>query len=370
MRTRFTLLFLFLSSWAFSQSVFDPITNNVVIKTLDRIYAYQFEDAYEWIDSLPANEHKKFIAPLLEAYIVRWDNIPIYHSEKGPKYAELLYKVIAQSKQAYLQKKEPQSLYCLLTAHLFLAEYYASTDNLLSAVSHGNSLYPFLLESFERYKGYHEIDFIQGLYLYYIEVYRNKSFWYRSMLWAFKSGNAGEGLALLKKSAQYPHIAQAEALMFLVHLNLRYTGKFDEAIAFAHTLHKAHPDNTKYTEMYVEALLAQERWTEASRLNQTLLLQNRPYFRAGPELFQAILSYQKGNPAESMKWIKVFETSTKAIGHKNKHFEAIAFLVQAQVQLDLGEIERCEQYIEQSKQIAPYTTIFAFPIFQSLEKYY
>lgn len=364
-----TSILFFLSFPIFSQSVFDAATNTVVIKTLERVYAYDFSDAYQWIDSLPVHEHRKFIAPLLEAYIVRWNNIPIYHSAKGPKYAELLNRVIMESKKSYLQKKEPQSLYCLLTAHLFLAEYYASTDNLLSAVSHGNALYPFLLESFESYNGYHEFDFIQGLYLYYIEVYRNKSFWYRSMLWAFKGGDAGEGLRLLKKSSEHAHIAQAEALMFLTHLHLRYTQNFAEAFVYAKTLHKAHPLNTKYTELYVEALVAEEYWIEAKRVNQSLLVQDKAYFRAAGELFQAILHYQEGNPELALKALENFAQSTRSIGHANKHFEAIAQLIQAQIHLDLGDTKRCEQYIEQSRQIAPYTSIFAFPIFQHLEKY-
>lgn len=327
---------------------------------LNRIYNFEFSEAKSQLLLLQKEGKDPISNRLMEAFLLRWEYIPIYQNEvQGLKFEKLLELVVDDSEKRLL--KSPQStidLYHLISASLFLSEYHASKENYVKALYYGNKLYPYLLKTFEMDNQQPEFLFVQGLYLYYIEKYKEKNFFFKSMLWAFKSGDRGLGIALLKTSAALESPSKTEAIMFLSHVYLRHENIPTESLYYARKLVDLYPKNIKYRELLVESLVANKLWAEAEEFNKLILTQKENYFRLGGEVFQALILEKNGRFAEAKIQYQEAMVINQAQNKPNLHFQGICLLGLSRIASHSGKTQLGEEYYQKAKEIAPYGYIF------------
>jgi tetratricopeptide (TPR) repeat protein len=247
---------------------------------LELIYQGEYEAASKIYNSLPPSE--KQIRDILEIFSLRWEFVPIQFSEKSNIYVKKLTEVNSLLRSTL--NKDPVNQFLYASTELFLAEYHFALHNSWQALWHGKRVYPILSQSIDENKNDAEYYFMQGLYMYYIDYYSKKGFFYRSTLSLFKRGNKELGLKLLTIVANRMSIVQTEARIYLAHIYLHFENKPTEALPFAHNLFEKYPKNLKIRELYIETLFAAGLYSEGYDLLEKQLKVENAYYKI-PALF-------------------------------------------------------------------------------------
>ncbi len=244
-----------------------------ILSCLHEIYSNNFPLTADVCD-LP-KEYAQ-VQSLLGVFSQRWEDIPVHLSSEDGGYLKKLQQVVTQFEIA--DRVDPVTNYLRITAQLLLAEYYFANHDFLQAMWHSKKAYPLILQSIDEGRTEPEYLFVTGLYFYYIEYYKDKSFFYRSALWPFRSGNKEKALELLKKSIEDKSMARTEALIYLAHIHLRLENNPTQALIYSKELAENYPSNAKFRELYIDNLLAAEKYEECYPLlvKQTSL--DNPYF--------------------------------------------------------------------------------------------
>ncbi|MBS1681081.1 MAG: hypothetical protein JST48_05165 [Bacteroidetes bacterium] len=251
-------------------------------KLLDRIYNYRFDvDG----DSL-LNQIDPATQPLLEIFALRWKQIPVAYSPFSKHYLQLLLNNISHLET---KKPSPRITYFKICTYLFLSEYHFSLNENWAALRYAQKAYPLVIETFDNNYTQPEFLFIKGLYLYYIEYYKQKSLFFRAALIPLKSGNKQEGLWYLRKSAEQLSLAQVEALIFAAHILLHLENKPYEALDVSIKLIEMYPQNLKFIELYTDNLLRCKLYTQAIPWVKKLVDQPAVYYSIPGHLFNGII---------------------------------------------------------------------------------
>jgi hypothetical protein len=213
--------------------------------------------------------------------------MPVAFSQQHQHYLDLL---LANANQLEKEgKPEPKTSYYKIFTYLFLAEYYSLVNENWAAIKYAQKAYPLLTEAIDKKYSQLEYVFVVALYKYYVEHYRQKSFFYRAALIPFRSGSREEGLRLLKQCATSPSIIQTDATIFLAHILMHHEGKPYEALAYSEDLQRNYPNNMKVKELYAENLIRCKKYTEAIPLVATLTSQNSFYYAGPAHFFEGLI---------------------------------------------------------------------------------
>ena len=305
----FTVLSWFLFYKASSQPL-SLISKNELQYRVDLIYQGEYLRASEIYSELPQSQKK--IEDVLEIFSLRWKYVPVQLSEKKDEY---LTKIIETNKltQNDLDTGNSMDAFLYVSTEIFLAEFYLASENTVKAMWHAKKVYPIILRSFTHKWQDPEFLFLQGLYLYYIDHYSHKGFFYRSALSMFKKGNRDQGLTLLKNAANQKSIAQTEALIYLSHIYLNFEGKPFEALPYSKKLAEKYPSNLKFKELYIKNLLAVGQYLEANELLIDQLTVDNPYFKIPALFFSGCysLDYKQDTLSAKSKFNKCIESAIK-----------------------------------------------------------
>ena len=264
-------------------------------EALQSIYAFRFDEYENRLAQLP--EQKSPTATLLQLFYWRWKGVPVAYSTYRKSYVDRLNSFLTE-----LEKQSGNSstiVYHQICTLLFLAEYHASLGQTWQAVKFSQRAYPLISRVFEEQYTEPEFDFIRGLYLYYIDHYRQKSFFFRAAFLPFRDGDKTEGLRLLQLCATRPSMAQVEARIFLAHIYLHLENKPAEALHYSTLLSQSFPANPKLQELHVEALLENGHYEKASPIASLLATQADFYFACPGYFFLGRLAEQSGQRANA-----------------------------------------------------------------------
>ncbi len=306
-----SLVLCFISShWSFAQ-VTSAKDSLHIYKTLEAIYNFKFDDFEK--SAKPLTEKEKNVWPLLEIFALRWKEVPVAYSKSAGKYHDLLIQNIAR-----LEKKRdptPLNSYFKICTLLFLSEYHSSKEENWTALKYAQKAYPLLTEAFKRNYDQPEFQFIKGLYLYYIEYYRQKNLFYRAALIPFHSGDRRKGFELLNSSADKLSMAQVEARIFSAHILLRIENKPNEALAFSKRLVDDYPDNLKFIELYTDNLIKCKMYNDAIPFVDRLENQKSLYYSVPGHFFRGIIEeeYFKNKTTAKQAYQHCIETDYKPI---------------------------------------------------------
>jgi len=255
------------------------------LQALHCIYGLHFGDFQKSLSLL--NEKEKNAKALLEIFALRWREVPVAFSASNKKYEELLLKNLTTLEN----EKEPHLLtgYFKICTFLFLAEYHSLLDENWAALKYAQKAYPLIIESIDKNINLPEFQFVKGLYLYYIEFYKQKNFFYRAALSPLRSGSRQKGIAFLKASAEQPSIAQVEARIYYSHILMHLENRPWEALAVSRQLATDFPENLKFTELYADNLIRCKLYKEAISMVDRLQNQKKEYYSIPGHFFRGVI---------------------------------------------------------------------------------
>ncbi|MCX8489935.1 MAG: hypothetical protein ORN54_02595 [Cyclobacteriaceae bacterium] len=280
-----TLILLLLVSISCQSDLYaqiDPLnfSNESVQHCLDFVYNGEFERAKTTYLALPTSQQQ--IKEALEIFCMRWEEVPIQFSKRKNTYLEALTK--ANSRPRIENPESTTHIFLSITTKLLLAEYYFGKNDRLQALWYGKKAYPLLTKFLDEQRTEPEFFFVKGLYLYYVDFYNQKGFFYRATLRLFRKGNKEQGLELLRKAAHNPSLAQTEALIYMAHITLRLENNPVGALSYSQKLLNKYPQNLKFRELYIENLFAAGKYEDGERLLREHLKVENPYYKI-PALF-------------------------------------------------------------------------------------
>lgn len=335
------------------------LTKDELIKTtLDLIYSMEFHQAKKAVDQyyeLYPDETSKY---LLKAYFLRWKHSPITEG-KEDIYRQYLGVLDSADQQAGKRlKKQGDNLaeaYYYMTAHIMRAELYALNGDMVKAAFEGKSTFSYIKKGFEWCERNPEFYTTTGLYNYYIELYREKGFFYQTLLWPFSKGSKTKGLEYLREASVEAIFTKVEAMLFLSHLNFKMEMNPEKGLHYIQQLRKQYPDNLKFIEMHIENLMALNEYGQAREIMASFTKKEDPYVSAKRSLFSGILTFKLDNDLE-----KSVEELIKAINKLNalegdqKHYLSLAYIYLAKLEVTRNNGKMSEDYLDKAEDFVKY----------------
>ncbi len=251
------------------------------LQCLRYIYNNQFDSAELLIRGF--SKEGAADGKLIELFSLRWEFIPIIKSAQSEVYQQKLIEL--SEKISYADAD--YNLYRHIVSELLLAEYYYQQGESFKALLHGKRAYPLMVQTFDDQSNNPELLFVQGMYLYYMDFFRNLNFVYRTALFPFKDGDQVLGLQLLEKSLLSPSRAYTEALIYLSHIYLHLEKKPLKALAFSEKLVALYPLNPKFREVLIENYIALGRYSDAAPLLDLQFKNTSDYYTIPALFFKA-----------------------------------------------------------------------------------
>lgn len=244
------------------------------LRCLDLIYNSKFDSAKLLIAGFTAQEES--FKGLFELFSLRWEYIPVTLSKEKDNY---LKKLLKFSESISTQSSADRQLYLHTTIELLLAEYYYNSGETFKAIVHGKRAYPLMVQALDAEGNDPELLFVKGMYLYYMDFFRNKGFVYRTALFPFRDGDQKQGLALLENSAMEPSLASTEASIYLAHIYLHLENQPLKALDFSQRLVKCYPENAKFRELLIDNLISCGKYEQAIPHLEVQLKLTYAYFK-------------------------------------------------------------------------------------------
>lgn len=298
-------LFYLMPLMVFSPLWSQPTIDNIIEKQqqtecLRLIYETKFDSAKLLIASFSKDDEA--YKSLFELFSLRWEYIPIAMSKEKDNY---LKKLIVFSEALPDQKDAVRQLYFHTTTELLLAEYFYNNGETLKAILHGKRAYPLMMQALDSKDSDPELLFVKGMYLYYMDFFRNKGFVYRTALFPFRDGDQKRGLTFLEKSAAESSLAFTEANIYLAHIYLHLENEPLKALTYSQKLVRLYPENPKFRELLIDNLISCKKYNEAAILLDEQLKLTYPYYKISALYFTAIVEAE--NRKNSTKAKKLFK---------------------------------------------------------------
>ena len=294
-----------------------------VEKVIRSTYNLEFKKADSLLEHMDSGTPAYY---LLKANNIKWSNYPIIE-DKSPIISQFLAYLdsaeMLASTHLSSDKDSPEYAYYYLSAIIMRAEYLATNDHMLKASLEGKKVLNIIKRGFEWAEQEPEYLTTTGLYNYYIHLYREKGFFYQTMLWPFPDASKHDGLYYLKRAAEEALFTQAEAKMFLAHLYLRMEDNPEQALVYSEQLIAEYPENYYFRQLHIEALLAANQADEAA-LQLNLVDTSDPYSTAKTHLYQAISDIQRKRTSVGYELPEVIAALEKLDGDQS-HYLSLAY---------------------------------------------
>lgn len=279
------LMFIVVGLPLYGQSTLDnTFGKKLQTECLRLIYETKFDSAKLLIASFPGQEGA--YNSLFELFSLRWEYIPIASSKEKDNY---LKKLLTFSETLSAQKDGLHRLYFHTITELLLAEFFYNNGETFKAVLHGKRAYPLMMQALDATVNDPELLFVKGMYLYYMDFFRNQGFVYRTALLPFRDGDQKKGLALLEKSALESSLAFTEANIYLAHIYLHLESQPVKALTYSEKLVKLYPENAKFRELLIDNLISVKKYKEATILLGIQMKLTYAYYKIPALYFAALI---------------------------------------------------------------------------------
>ncbi len=333
--------------------------NDLLKSCLESIYAMNFDNAKLKLNQYSKKYSNHTSRHLLKAYYLRWRHSPIIKNDTE-LYSQFMASLDSAESSANLflktKKNDPEESYYKMTAHIMRAELHAVNDDFVKAALEGKNAFGIIKKGFDWCSNYPEFNISTGLYNYYIEFYRDKGFFYQSLLWPFSKGYKKEGLNYLKVGSEKATFSKVECQLYLSHLYFKMENDPETGLKYIESLRGEFPNNSKFVEMHTENLIALNRYDQAKKVLASQAQNSNNFFHAKRLLFKGMISYGLNSKIDSTK--KLLNSAIKEIEKlpgDNDHYLSLAYLTLAKIELNQNELDRSESLLKEAKSLAKYT---------------
>jgi hypothetical protein len=340
-----------------------PINNREsdLSNCLNSIYAMDFNKSKNLVDNYYKEYQNQTSKYIVKAYYLRWKYLPI--TKDLPviysQYLSVLDSAISSAENILSKNADNlEESYFKMSALIMKAELHAHNNSIIKAAFEGKSALSIIKNGFEWCEQNPEFYISTGLYNYYIEFYRDKGFFYQSLLWPFSNGNKSLGLEYLKKGNAQATFSKVECRFYLAHLNFKLENNPELGLKYCKELIDQFPNNLKFIEMYVENLLACKRYDDIPVLLKVLSASGDHFVTSKAKLFAGFLIFeQQHNYKEARALLLESLNQMNSLSGDNDHFKSVAHLKLGELEIKTGNNQLGIEHLKKAKNLAKYRYI-------------
>jgi Tfp pilus assembly protein PilF len=288
LRFFFLLLVLLSTRPAPAQLLRDSSTQQLVLQCLGKIYNYEFTEAEALARPIRARYPQHPVNPMLQAFQLYWQYLPIAQNEAAKRYVAALNQCIAQAEA--MTKHDVEATFFLLAAHSYLAMLESDRGEFTRAVGEARRTYGYMKKGFKLIEQNPEFFFSAGLYNYYRVQYPEDHALVKPFLLFFQDGDKKRGLLQLETAFRRGTVTRTEAAYYLVYVLIKHESNWGRALTYSTSLHQAYPANPVYLMRHAEALTLAGRYAEAAPLAERLTKRAGPVYPLAGQLFLGLIA--------------------------------------------------------------------------------
>lgn len=367
MNTRYKISLLFFAAALFlnlsvlkGQILKDSTSISLIKKGIDKVYNFQFDEAYKISSELSKLYPGHPVNYLFNGMITYWENYPlITTSVKRESFEEQMKKCIEECDTYINPVNEAEILLVNLCARGLLLLYY--TDNYLSleVFPIAASTYQCIRRSFNFTAQYSDFYFFTGVYNYYREAYPDAHPVYKTLAFIFPKGSKTKGLEQLQVVAKNSIMLKAEAYTFLTQIFLSFENDYQQATFYSKSLHVVYPDNPEYLGIYIKNLLLIKQYDEAEKeITSSTSNIGSPFFQAQVAIFSGILQEKKYHDYKKAQQFYLKGTKDISVFRSyGNEFAAYAYFGLSRISKINGDEDKAEFYRKLALKLADFKNI-------------
>ena len=322
----------------------------LVKRGMDYIYNYNFQKSQAVIDQLESRLPGSAIPDLMKATQVFWRYYPVYVNESElSRYQEYLES--AYSRSLTVLKEDPgnaEAIFLAMASQGLLAESYADAGRSFKAVGAAKKAYNYLKDGAAKMNQYQEFYLSTGLYNYYREYYPEAHPIYRPFMSFFMKGDKEIGIQQLEIASSRASIAHVIARYYLSYIYMRYEYLPLKALRQGKDLYESYPNNPLFSAIYLESLIINQKYREATPIAIKLQSNNNPYLRIYGDLFMGVIEEKKANYALAEQlYHKTLDLNDVHVMERG-HLEAFAYLGLGRIYQQRNDTNQARKYFKES----------------------
>lgn len=340
----------------FAQLLSDNESKQLITKGLDKLYNYEFKEADGYFQQIKAKYPKHPVTPLLSAFQLQWQNIPI---EQNPKLLEQ-YIVLLEKCQSIAEtmlndpSKKAEAIFFLVASHGYVALVLNHKKEQVKAANEARKAYSYLKDGKQLIEKNPEFLFTSGLYNFYRIQYPETHPIVKPVMVFLDEGNKKLGLNQLEQAVQKSVFSRIEAAYYITGVNLKYESNYPKALIYSTWLYDKYPNNTLYLMRHTESLIMSGKFDEAKPLIQDLKKNRDKVYVLAGILFEALV-YEKDNKNDRL----AAETYLNVIKMQQnnaftKDYYAMAYAGLARISIRSGNNKRAEDLYKRCLDFAEY----------------
>lgn len=350
------IVLLSLSLAGRAQVLNDPATQQTILKTLDAIYNFEFNEADAQIRQLQARYPQHPIGPILRATELELHYLPLHENKAATaQFIQTAIQGLALA-QKMLDKNENDSegIFFALTAHSYLASLYNNRNESLKAVGESKKAYNYLRDGFTLVDKNPDFYFTTGLYNYYIERYPMDHSIVKPFMLFFDDGDMAQGLKQMDVATRKSIFMRPVANYYLAHIYLKHEINPGRAAVYTKYLADKYPNNPLFGMINVEALLLTGRYAEARPYLQRLKQMPNKLVPLAVNMFSGMLAeYADKNDSEAAV---AYETALKQPLNDpyTKEYHAFAYAGLARIAARINDRNQAKLYYKKALAVGQY----------------
>ena len=328
-------------------------------KAIDLIYNFEFDIAYEEIDTLenqlgdhPANH-------ILRSMILYWRDRPF--KEDTDPYLEY-QKELETAIELATTFQENEDLYeegefYILAGYGLLTDFYNGVGQKMKAVGSAKKAYNSLKEGFVLKEKFPDFYFSSGVYNYYRVKFPELHPFYKAFLWVFVNGDMDLGLEQLKIASEEGIFTQREALIYLFHIYLRYENKPDLALPYSQTLVERFPGNTKFKCLFIESMIYNNNDSISKETLDSLIYHEDIFYQLAGNLFSGLITEKQGKFEAAKYYLRIAMEKYEEMGRDDEHYLSLIYTGMARLAIDQQDNDSARKYYKLALKTDPYVPV-------------
>ena len=324
-----------------------PQAMKLVGKGTESIYKLEVDSAMFYIRELQKIIPDHPVIPSMEAFLIRWENIPIIEGQIFVRLEAKLREAIAAAENFNpLDPRDEDAVFFELATRGLLAEYYAENNKYFEAITEANKMYSLIKKGFDLVKDNPEFLFTTGLYNYFRIMYPQKHPIFAPIAFFFKKGDKELGLEQMLMSTEKAVISQIEASIYLSYIYLRYEQTPEIAFVLLQDLIKRYPSNQYLISKFLESTYATHQYDEIMLwMVDGLMTTDRLYYKMVGHIFKAVyLEFVKKESKEAYLNYRMGVGFGSELLNHGEYFKSIAYLGLGRLSQQFGNISTAKSY--------------------------
>ncbi len=353
------LLFFAFSPFAKAQILYDTVTQNLVLESIDHIYNYEFGEAEPLMRQIRTKYPNHPVNSMLKAMQLHWQYLPVKDNKAvSGQYLSLLQDCLNKAK--VLEKNEktrPEAAFFSMAGHGYIALVHNYNDDKIKAASEAKQAYNYVMDGFKYMERNPEFYFSSGLYNYYIIRYPEDHPIVKPIVIFFKDGNREEGLRQMDVAARKGVFTRTESAFYLSRIFLKHELRYDRASSYLATLAQKYPNNPIFLMKHTEALLLLNKYEEAQPYLERLKKRNDKFFPIAWRTFEGLI--QEKHLKNDSEAAKLYQAALRQPhdDEYTKEYHAFAYAGLARIANRAGERRKAISYYKKVEELAEYKAL-------------